>query len=477
MKKRRLTDLIPAPVLAIFTGGILIRHLYIVDTSIYTRQHDVSMFGQGSGHIGYIEYLMNNFSLPDFDPQTVWQFAHPPLHHFISAVWMKLMLGLGVEFNTAAESLQYLTFAYSLLIMYAGYRIFCLLGLKKGPLYIATAIFTFHPTFIYLSGSINNDCLSVLFITLAILFILKWNKDNSYKNIIGAALCVGLGLMTKLSVIVVCVPIAVLFVLKLIDAIRQKNIKPTILRYLCFGGISIPLGLWFPVYNNIRFGLPLLFVYRLDENVLQYIGDIPFLQRVFDFSPVQFSSVYEQWRSYDETQVPNYNENNPIIAALKSAIFGEYTGDHTFDQAPEYNIYAVIVFYTAALLAIIGFAAMIVLTVRKRSSMQTTETVFILIFYATMMISFYRNCMEYPFVCTQNFRYIPLTVLVGALYIGKAFQSCAPGISKNQPGAELTDGDSRSLRLMHAFGYVILTLAIIFCITASTLVLGTLQVT
>ena len=79
--KSGLTKII---IIALFLLGIFIKLYYINYTETWERQHDVISFGADEGHAAYIEYILNNKSLPDFDPREKWGFFQPPLHHIIS---------------------------------------------------------------------------------------------------------------------------------------------------------------------------------------------------------------------------------------------------------------------------------------------------------------------------------------------------------------------------------------------------------
>lgn len=74
--------------LMIMAVSFLLKFYYVYYTSVYTRQNDVHLFGGDNGHAGYMEYLLYEHHLPDFDVRDTWGFCHPPLHHIISAVWI-----------------------------------------------------------------------------------------------------------------------------------------------------------------------------------------------------------------------------------------------------------------------------------------------------------------------------------------------------------------------------------------------------
>lgn len=239
-------------ILILFSAGFILRFAYVLYTPCEVRQHDVELFGGGHGHAGYIEYILANWSLPDFDVRTVNQFYHPPLHHFICAVFMKALMLIGVSYRQACESLQMLTLFYSSLCMIICERIFREIRLKGAALFTAFAIIAFHPTFIIFAGSINNDILSVTFVLAAILYTIRWYKlqlmpsceDNSRRSmaeIIKIALCIGFGMMTKLSAYMVAPAIAIVFLFVLKQNLPRW--KEYARMFSAFAVVVFPLGL------------------------------------------------------------------------------------------------------------------------------------------------------------------------------------------------------------------------------------------
>ncbi len=398
--------------------GFFLKLCYILTTSVYTRQHDVDIFGGDSGHAGYIEYLLFNQSLPDFDVRERWQFCHPPLHHAISAVWIYINENLLLTgHDPARESLQTLTLFYSLCIIISAYKILRYFKLDGSALYVPLIIVSFHPSFILFSGSINNDVLSVALVMGAIVSTLQWYKEQTMKSILKIALCIGLGMMTKISAAMVAVPVAFVFLCVFIKNIKN-DWKRLIAQFFCFGIVCIPLGLWFGIRNYIKWSVPLTYVQEMDKGALQYIGDQSFLTRMTDFSAQQFHSIYEQFAYFDESgNLQSYNEYNPLITLMKNALFGEYINEGSFGAVPWVNTVSVFFFWLNVVIAGFAFLSMIIMCFRKCPA-QLTEKGFFTGFYAVMMVSFYKTAKDYPFTCTMNFRYITPTVIIGVVFIG-----------------------------------------------------------
>ena len=230
--------------------GILLRLFYVVFSTIYDRQYDIGMIDidaghtVSGGHLAYIQYLYENMHLPDVDPTTVYQFHHPPFHHFVTAIFMKIVSGFTSDLHVIEESIQFVPFICSVVILIATYLLLSKFDMSNRSKNFALIIIAFHPALIMLSGSVNNDCMALMFSVLSILFTLKWIEDRSYKNIVAIALCLGLGISTKQNVAELAFPIGLVFICVLFDAIRkEKNAARLIKQYLLAGVISLPIGL------------------------------------------------------------------------------------------------------------------------------------------------------------------------------------------------------------------------------------------
>ena len=113
----------------ILAAGCMLRLFYVLFSTIYDRQYDIGMIDLDAGHtvtgghLAYIQYLYENWKLPDFDPTSVYQFNHPPLHHYLCALWMKLCSLFISNTDVLEESIQIVPFVCSLLILWFLLRI------------------------------------------------------------------------------------------------------------------------------------------------------------------------------------------------------------------------------------------------------------------------------------------------------------------------------------------------------------------
>lgn len=410
-----------AVIMLLFAVGFLLRLQYILYTGCMERQHDVEVFGEGYGHSGYIEYIFSEFKLPYFDVRDVWQFYHPPLHHIISAVFLKILTLCGLKYNLALESLQLLTLFYSSLCMLISYRIISEFGIRGKAAVATFAITVFHPTFIIFAGSINNDILSITFQLAAILYTLRWYKSRHLSDIIKIALCVGLGMMTKLSAWMVAPAIAMVFLYALISDLKEgrRRFSFYLRQYSIFAAFCLPLGLWWSIRNYLLHSVPPTYIPFLDTNNPQYIGYHSIFKRFFDFSAYQFSSVFDQWGE-------PYYEFNPGIGLLKTSMFGESINDSAY---PQISVFGSALFWTGTALAVLSLGYMLYTFLNRRIKKDVND-VFFLIMYAVIFVMYYYFCVAYPFTCTQNIRYATPLILIGSLYIGRWLMKARDNLGK-----------------------------------------------
>ena len=422
----------------ILLAGFLLRLFYIINTDWNIRQHDVT---GSQGHFEYMLYLMNGstsaedigssgffqFFLPDFDvTDSRWQFYHPPLWHFLGALWMKIQLSFGATLETARENLQILSLICSTLIMFISVKLFKLFGLKGKKAFLPVALVAFHPTFIFLSGSINNDVLSLTLMLLSLYTAIKWYREPTFKNILFVALSVGFAMMAKLSAGTVAVAIAFLFLIRFILSKRKLLIFG---QFAAFGAVCIPLALWWQLRNFFVYGSDPLYIPALSEKSNQYIGFRSVGERLFDFSSLFENGVYPA-RATERLAARygfEYFEYNIPLGAFKSSLYGEYYigADEPFTYA--LSVVAFILALLFCVAACVGAVIMIIKCVKgikapdlfkENNTFSIAEFAAMIIFTATQIISYVSFCFKYPHFCTMDFRYIALTVVIGALFVG-----------------------------------------------------------
>ena len=386
-------------ILIIMIVGILTRAMYIIYTPITERQHDVYGIND-QGHLGYIYTIYQTGKLPETNSI---QFYHPPLFHSIAAGWLKVNDIFSVSLDKSIEGIQIITAIFSSLIMLVAYRIVEEIEIKNIYKIFIIAVMAFHPTFIILAGSINNDILMILLSFYIILYLIKWNDNPNIKNTIILAVITGCSVMTKISGAIMAVPIMYTFIKKIIEIHRTENNKILLLfgKFMLFGIISLPLGLWHPIRNLILFNQPLGGVLLPGDGL--YVGQYSTVQR---FLSISFKELFGQVYCV----IPD--NHNVFAYIVKCSILGEFTYNNNI------NIYVTFLkFVNLLIILAIVLCTFILIGKYKRKDKNSFIIMILLITFFTNMISYYSFNIQYPYLCTMDFRYIVPTIFTGIVTI------------------------------------------------------------
>lgn len=384
-------------IICIFLVGMLLRTMYISYTTIKLRQHDV--YGD-RGHLAYIEYIYANKSLPKTNE---WQFYQQPLHHIISAIWLKINTACGINYAIAKEGLCVLPAIYSTIMMLSMYFILNKLKIKEKFIPVLMAIIASHPSFIILSSSINNDMLVTMFLILDVLFLIKWEEKPNIKNTIILAILTALTVLSKTSGGLIAIPIMYVFIKKFCKAIIQKHdIGKYILKFALFGIISLSLGLSYSVRNKILFNQKLTEIPYPGEEI--FCGYDNIFERLNPFSN-EWNRIY----------CNPFKDSNILVYLTKCSIFGEYSPDDMSNK-----LLPILLITINLILMTISFICFLIIInpMRKKE-----EPLKILIwFYLAEMIMYISSNISMPFGCTMDIRYILPTIFLGMVFIAKTFQ-------------------------------------------------------
>lgn len=418
--------------------AFLIRLCYMLYTSGHTRQYD-TWNTNNNGHYDYALFIFENWHLPNhtFTESNIYQFYHPPVHYYVSAIWMKIYSGIGFNSTLTQDtdalycSVQILSTFYTFLITWYATKTIRLLNLGKTATYVGVIFVCFYPRLFQFSGQINNDVLACLLVICSIFRLFKYKLEgHSYKDFLLCGLYLGLAMMTKLSAVIVALGYGFYFLYELIISIMKKEdavpLKKLLIQYGLFLVISVPLGLWFQFYAHAVYGIPFNFVFRAlnaklftgtrsyilahdylsidyyDKNnsgILYENGFINFLARFispFLFSDYQASGLYAN----------AFNNYNILSYALKSTIFGEfsYWGGEGFGIIALAGAY--IFWFSLVIISIYN-------ALKRRGDITfmiaALVIVSIIVFYLYLQISM-------PYGCSMDARYIvPILLPLGVL--------------------------------------------------------------
>lgn len=406
--------------------GVLLRCGYVLLSGLYERQHDAGAYtGMGTdfvnpGHIGYIEYIYKFHKLPDINPYELFAYYHPPLHHIISFLWLQVNIFFGTAEELAFENLQILPLLYSCLCMAVVWKILKVLEIRETGLYIGLGFIALHPATIIMAGSVNNDMLTILFMSLTILYSLTWIRCKDLKGLVKLALVIGLGMITKLNSAVLAIPLGIIFLMHFITVIRGKNkelLMKWIKNYCIFGAIVIPLGLSWITRNLIRF------------------GEKPGVPVPGETSPM-YTASYSLWERLGIPAFADWHFNFPFHPIAASACNNTWViMFHTSMFTEEYPAglpdillsMCQITFILGVLLGITTAILLFFVLLSKRTRLE--DTIFLLAGYVIMLISFAAFVIIYPYTCSSDFRYVAICLVYTAIALGlgnKYYSSFSP---------------------------------------------------
>lgn len=380
--------------------GVLLRISYMLYTPCNVRYHDLGELDINSyGHAAYILNIMQEGKLPQTN---MGQFYQQPLFYFLGSGISRIINGILGTFDSyhlvdATKVISCMASCSSLLIAKA---IFEACGLSGKGLYRALILIAFLPAYFLTGGSVGTDALAGMLMLLALLYTIKWIKCKSWKNTVLLALIYGCGMMTKISCATVAFVTAIVFFIHFLCAVKQHAWKPLLLKYVVFGCISFPLGLWYSIRNAVRFGQPLSYVLEISKENPIYKGDISIFRRIFvmKLSNLVENPYADVWKDY----------NLPVYA-LKSSLFGEF-------RYGCWNGLPVLLLALAFLMACFCVIAMVEgIRTRRKARWFMLMLLSAVIFYGSIVV-FY---IKYPFGCSMDFRYmlflpVPIAYIFGS---------------------------------------------------------------
>lgn len=393
----------------ILISGFIIRALYILVAPYNISKHDLGTFtiegnnNIDSGHLGYISYLYNYRQLPDFDPRLKWAFYNPPGFHIISAIWYGLNRFLGFSAEVCLENLQILTLAYATSIVIVVYKILIEFFEKNKILLIVLSFVSYFPFFSILGATLNNDCLATLCSMIAILYTIRWYRNQNLKNISIVAVSMGFGMFTKLNVGLLAFAIGFVFIYGSVKNIKEY--KRYLMQFSLFGLICVPLGLFWPIRNYILYHMPITYIPR-GSVVSQFVGEHN------TFSRIALPSLKQI--SYPFIRFDSSLEHNIWVQLIRTGLYDEIMPPDATDLIHPFALGLLWISLALGVITIVLF----VRTACKKRILGKEMKLFFSIAFLTQMISFVQFCYSYPMICTMNFRYVVILILLPCLAWG-----------------------------------------------------------
>lgn len=395
-------------------SGLVLRLVYVFNTTVFERTHDVGVYtsltdGQiNPGHLGYIEYIVKFGQLPQIEPFSLFSYYHPPLFHILGAMVVKLTLLFGDSYENAFENVQLISVAFSMLTIFVAVKVFRLISDNSKMMLFGVAILSFHPAMIFSSSWVNNDVLTLFFQVLTLYFGIHWAQNHRFRDLMYIAFSIGLGMCTKLSIVMLVPPVALIMLMYLIHESKAGNFARAIKQYIMFGIVCGGLGLSWSIRNLIKFGTkPGISSYN--ESDIKYMGPFNFIER--------FGWPKDWGLDYPFHNIYGSASKNAWLIMLRTSVFAEIRPDVEGAAL----IAAQVTFVLVAAISILLTAWTLFALGRK--VFKTTTDLFLFAAYITMFLSFIAFVIKYPFTCSCDFRYVLIVLVfwgIGLLEIKKS---------------------------------------------------------
>ena len=402
--ERALTSLILA-------GGFLVGLCFILRLPYGFSWHDLASYSadfsgasKPDGHLGYIAWIVENGTLPTMDPRVEGYsvFYNPPLYHLIQAGFMRLNLWLQVPQNVALENLQVTTLLFASACPLVAVDLMRFLGIRERGVHAGALVMAFQPSLWILGATLNNDILSILCILACILFTVRWERMRRMRDILGIALSLGAGMATKLSAALLIPCVALAFIVAFFRDLKRW--KRYLGQFAAFLAVSVPPAVAWPLYHLLAFDLPLNYV-RLPAETI-YVGHLSLWQR-FGI-PDWFARRTLFYTGVRKT------DHNVWMQTLKTAVFDELT---LFENGTVLWYVAYMLMALFAGLVLIGFVLFVRMLLRRPARLSGLGATFLGVYGAALVGNYVKFCVDYPYICSFNFRYIAPLLLLGALGI------------------------------------------------------------
>lgn len=394
------------PARVLLCAGFTVGLIFILQLPYSFSWHDLASYsadfsvpGKPDGHLGYIAWMVENGRLPlEINPmdEGFSVFYNPPLHHIVQALFMKLNLLLGLSQEVALENLQVLTMLLSFGAVHAS--LLLMQELELSPRAVCTGLWAvaFQPMLLILGATLNNDILMIFCVLRCAVHVLRWQKARRMSDILLIALFLGCGMATKLNAALLIPCIAAVFVVAFLREAPRKRaayLRPFALFLL----VSVPIAIAWPVYHLAAFGMPLNYV-RLPAETIN-VSYLPLSKRygIPDWH-ARRGLFYSAICSID---------HNVWMQTLTTGLFDEMTlfPDGSLMWYVSYGL--LMAFAGLLVLGAVGFVWMVF---HRRDA----SGWFLLGYGVLLVASYLKFTLDYPYICTFNFRYIAPVLALGA---------------------------------------------------------------
>ncbi len=387
-------------ILCIIYGAFLLHLFYIQNTPVKIRQHDLN------GIILYMQLIVKDgLNWQNFDPWYMYYLFHQPLHFLISGYIYLTEISFWHSQTLALNNLQYLSLFYVTGATIIAAKFFMDIGFTEKTYYALLLLLSFNPSLALISGYISDDA-PLLFWSMAVIyFVWHWYAFEKTYSLIMAAICFGLGTLTKLSMLMLVPAISFLFLYKLLITTDKAKILKQLSLFIL---IAVPLSLIWVIRNHITYDMPFSHIPDTSPQGQNFLH-LTLGERLSDFSMLFKPFI----------NVPHDVDANIWLALIKTELFGEWNPSllHKNIVLPAEILYMLNIFLKFSALS--GCFYLLYQGIRYHNKENILGYFFIII-YITLWGYSFKYALDYPYACSTDYRLfiqlmLPETVILGLL--------------------------------------------------------------
>ena len=383
--------------------GIFLKLVYDVAAGYAISTHNLGDWVEiindipNPGHLGVIQYYFTYHRLPNFDPSLISGYSNPPLYYILSALVLEIFhKNLGWSLGTVLHCIQCLNAVFVMTGSFAGIGILSKFGVRGRKLVIVLLFMMFFPGFYNLGAAMDNTPLAFMFMMLALNKGLNWYRIRARRTLVMSALYLALGMMTRLTAVIVILPMAVLFLAAHFYD-RRTTYEEFYKELGLYAAIALIPGFFYPIRNLIRFGTPLFYMDR-DTEVWQQVNMYTAGQRLGfpSFASLKHLHLSQQ----------TYYEYNIWAQTFKTAVVDESALNLTLKVT--YSL-AVILLIAVILFTLLSTVMLVYAMTGSRLAIEHKG--FVAAGFTGILISYIIRCFVNATVSAMNFRHVAVIMV------------------------------------------------------------------
>lgn len=307
--------------------ALFVTPLWVIpdETGHYSYVEDIS-----DGHIPVIgqAQMAKDVALSQFGagqaPGPNWIAQHPPLYYALAAPALIFARALGLDFDSQVRSVRLVSSLLGALAVLGFIRLINE-ATGNGILALACAIFFgCTPMFIQQASGVTNDSLVACLSVWAAFWCTRWSNTNDFKNAIWCAIFIALGLITKISVLAMALPLYFAMCYRLL---RQGLLKaPPMHAIKQAGGLwlvmFVPVCIWMARNVILLHHLIPSFDDPSQQHALVAIGFLEYMyvQPFWQQCLINYTGLFVDW-SYKIHEVPTAMQVSGLALAYFESVF------------------------------------------------------------------------------------------------------------------------------------------------------------